>query len=593
MRFVAKHLAWIARFGRPHIRWLIQGIAAAVAVVAFRLFLPWPLKNLIDPWIVEQSVSTQSTLASEIDIQYILLWGTAFLAVAVGLGFADLVERLAFARFSIGTVRDLRAAAFEATFASTDTTGKKKTGDLIARLVGDTARIKAGLKGFLVHVATNSVQFLGMVCILLWIYPPIGYVFAAGGLLLLAITTLGAMQIYKRASRYRRKEGKIAQVIHRASRRKLQNKSFAKINHSSGKHEAAITKIQGRTTWAAHAIFGAIVLGSFWIGTLAAVSGDLDPANLIVLAMYGLMARTPIVQLARQGSRTGKILASVNRIVPLLETAASNDNSSTTSRALFDRIELHDIKVKAERKQGNNRRLYISQLEIVSGERIAVIGGSASGKTTLLELLAGLTQPQHGQIVWDDLELDQLAAEQLTSGPVHFVAQAPRWPNIKLCDFLGLPNQDTETIDNAKALLESCGLDELLQSLPYGLDSKLSSFKVSASERKALAVVRAINSDASLILLDEPTSSLGKSKAARLLRAVFSGQPHSTILVSFSRLKDVSLFDRVIELQSGEVVYDGHAEQWRSSDSPTREIADALEDKQSAKRLEGLQWSKP
>ena len=70
-------------------------------------------------------------------------------------------------------------------------------------------------------------------------------------------------------------------------------------------------------------------------------------------------------------------------------------------------------------------------------------------------------------------------------------------------------------------------------------------------------------------------------------------QPHATLLVSFNQLNDTSMFDRVIELHSGKVVYDGHAKQWRSSESPTREIADTPNDKSSATRQEGLQWSKP
>ena len=589
-----RHLAWLRKFARDHRRWLIRGTVAAVGVVGLRLLLPWPLKVMIAPWLAGQANQAESSLGPMIDVRQAAFWGGVFLVAAVGLGLMDLMARVAFARFAIGTVRDLRAAAFEAVSRNVRRDRKKSTGDLIARLVGDTARIKAGLKGFLIHVATNSVQFVGMTCVLLWMYPPLGLVFAAGGAVLLAVTTIGAMRIYQRASRYRRKEGRIAQVIHEAAESDSPSASFSKINRSSGQHEAALTRIQGLTTCAAHTIFGAVVLATFWIGTLAAISGSIDPANLVVLAMYGLMARTPIVQLARQGSRTGKIFACLQRVVEPLEACEDHrPEVPVVPEALSKQLALINLKARTGRTQGRRRRLNVRKLEIHAGERIAVVGGPSSGKTSLLELLAGLLRQQRGQILWDGCELSPKVAALLSSGPVCYVPEYSSWTRTRLRNLLKLPVEPICEHEQ-RTLLKACGLSSLCDALPDGLGSKLSSANVSTSQRKALAVVRALQSDASILLLDNPTVGLSRKQATKLLRAVLFAKPEATLLVSFNGRFDVELFDRVIELGSGRVIYDGPADLWHNE--PTEHSTMLVDTEPTAstanRREERLEWTK-
>ena len=583
-----RHLGWLRRFASDHRRWLIRGTAAAVGVVGLRLLLPWPLKVMITPWLVEPANQAGSSFGPMIDVREAVFWGSVFLVAAVGLGLVDLIARLAFARFAIGTVRDLRAAAFEAASTNLRRDRKKKTGDLVARLVGDTARIKAGLKGFLTQVATNSVQFVGLTCVLLWMYPPLGLVFAAGGAVLLAVTTIGAMQMYQRASRYRRKEGKIAEVIREASESDCPSGSFSKINRSSGQHEAALTRIQGLTTCAAHAIFGAVVLATFWIGTLAAISGRLDPANLVVLAMYGLMARTPIVQLARQGSRTGKIFACLKRVVEPLEASMVHPpDVPVVPESLNKQLTLINIKARTGRRHGRRRRLNVPKLEICAGERIAVVGGPSSGKTSLLELLAGLLRQKRGQIVWDGGKLSPKVAALLSSGPVHYVSEYSSWTRIRLRNLLGL-SAEPVCEHEQRALLKACGLTSLCGRSPAGLGSKLGSANVSTSQRKALAVVRALQSDASILLLDNPTVGLSRKQTTKLFRAVLFAKPEATLLVSFNGSFNVELFDRVIELRAGRVIYDGSANLWHNEQTEPGTMQ--VETEPSMSTASGREW---
>mgnify|MGYP002405631990 CR=1 FL=1 len=137
------------------------------------------------------------------------------------------------------------------------------------------------------------------------------------------------------------------------------------------------------------------------------------------------------------------------------------------------------------------------------------------------------------------------------------------WARTRLRDLLGLSAEPAYEREQ-RALLKACGLTSLFDALPNGLDSKLSSSSVSTSQRKALSVVRALQTDASVLLLDNPTADLSRKHATRLLRAVLFAKPEATLLVTFNRPFNVDLFDRVIELRSGRVIYDGRADLWRN-----------------------------
>ncbi len=303
-------------FARRHRAWLQRGSCAAIGVVAARLALPWPLRSLVDGVLgAEGTADTQALLERALPL------GALLLGIFLALGLFDLLERLWFARFAIGTVRDLRATAYRAALRVHQRGVKSSTGDLVARLVGDAARIKAGMQGFLVHVATNSLILVGVTCVLFWIDSALGMILTAAGVALTCITLLGASELFDRSVRSRSKEGRLAEQILRDFRRSSSIRTFKQLNRSSSRHEAAQTRTQGLTTWGAHAVVGVATLAALWSGAHSYSAGDLSAGDLVVVATYLLMLSSPAVRLARQGSRTGKILGPTYRLLQVLDAA--------------------------------------------------------------------------------------------------------------------------------------------------------------------------------------------------------------------------------------------------------------------------------
>ena len=308
------HVLW--PYVQRHRRWLFQGFAAALIVVGARLALPWPLRLLTDIWTQQQAIPAALL---EIGLSPALLLGIFFLLLLLLHGWADHIARLYFARLAIRTVRDLRKAIFQKTIQMEEESRTVKKGDLVARLLADTERIKTGLKSLLVHGATNGMIYAGVTVVLLLTNIWVGLLIGGAGLGTALLAWWGARKNREHALKHRTREGILANRILRALRDSPEPAHFGKVSKSSGRAEASITFTQGITSWGAHALFGLAVLLSLWIGTEGIIAGTLATGDMVLFILYVLLLRGPIIRLARQGSQLGNIVGTCLRLVHLLQ----------------------------------------------------------------------------------------------------------------------------------------------------------------------------------------------------------------------------------------------------------------------------------
>jgi ABC-type multidrug transport system fused ATPase/permease subunit len=331
----------LAPHARHHHRWLSLGAVAAIFVVAARLALPWPLRAVAQSWMGPAGTAGSGAApAGPIALDPVLTMGVAFLALILLLGFSDYCARLYFARFAIGTVRDLRGSVLRSVARAGKGAHAKRPGDLISRLVGDTARIKTALQGFLVHVATNGLTLAGATVIVLSMNMELGLIFAAAVVATAIFSVVVAGKVFRKALKFRQQEGRLADEIQSmVASRESSRSGLKKLNRSSGHHEASLTQLQGVATWVTHGIFGLAMLVTLWIGGGAVASGELPAADMVVVMMYALTMRGPIVRLARQGSRTGKVLGPAYRLIQLQDkaSAAEAKNRARKQRAQAER----------------------------------------------------------------------------------------------------------------------------------------------------------------------------------------------------------------------------------------------------------------
>ncbi len=207
------------------------------------------------------------------------------------------------------------------------------------------------------------------------------------------------------------------------------------------------------------------------------------------------------------------------------------------------------------------RRLGPIDLEIPAGQHMAVLGGRAAGKTTLLRIIAGLETNWKGSVYWDGLRTSLLNP---SSAACAFLPDLPAWPRISLREHLNLRVSDDTSDDFTRRVFALCEVDKLVGRLSRGLDTKLRGAALSLGERRAMTLARTLLSKASVLLLDDPFVEQRAGKRQELVTSVLEIAGQSTVLVALNRPTDLASFDRVVVLKRGRIVFDGAPEAWRS-----------------------------
>ena len=201
------------------------------------------------------------------------------------------------------------------------------------------------------------------------------------------------------------------------------------------------------------------------------------------------------------------------------------------------------------------------------GDRIALVGESGSGKSSLMAVLRGLYEPQSVSLTVDGRTYDSLAP---LSGITTLIPQEPEiFENtIRYNITFGVEHSEAE-IANAIRLAR---FDPVLERLPNGLETDVRERGVTLSggERQRLALARGILAaqDSSIVLMDEPTSSVDAFNEAEIYAGLFAAFADKTVIASIHRLHLLSRFTRVIVMHQGRIVQTGSFEDLRNADGP-------------------------
>jgi len=200
----------------------------------------------------------------------------------------------------------------------------------------------------------------------------------------------------------------------------------------------------------------------------------------------------------------------VNSLAPMADTAAGAGPA----------LELRDVGMVYRDSEGQPLRV-VSDLTLAAraGQMVCLAGRSGSGKTTVINIAAGLLQPTSGQVRWGDLELGDLSADELIrerGRRIGIVFQnAALIPTLRASENVALPAmvspaQHNGSSDRVQRLLSTVGLADRGSHFPGQL---------SGGEQQRVALARALFRDPALLLADEPTASLDRRSADRIIDA--------------------------------------------------------------------------
>jgi ATP-binding cassette, subfamily C, bacterial CydC len=539
MRLLAVH-------GAPHRGLLNAGLLATVFVVLCRLAMPWPLRG-----VLEIASGRPPVLGGEGSWVTQTLWmGAIYVVIATILGYVEMRQRVSLKEFATHTVHDLRDAAVA---SLENATTKKPLSDLLSRIIGDTARVKAELSGILVHVSQNGLLFLAVCALFAVLSPKLSLFFLLGGMFAVFVGYRATKPIGEVTKLQREREAQYARHVQEVLSGDPGEEDDSELNEGSARADINATRLIALSAWIVHIGLAVITGVALLVAVNEVKQGRIQLGDVFLFIAYVLTVHRRMIQVGRQLARSGKLVANVARVGELLDSGPKEPPPRQLP-VLVRSLELAEVSAVDRRSQSRRVRLQPVSITIRRGAKVALVGDTGSGKSTLLQLFAG-AENHDGTIIWDRR---RVSAEELqTATDLAYIPQVPVFGARKLQRFI--PDEPRLESDIARAL----GVYRLVKASRQKLKSQVSSRTLTRHEAQSLLLAELFwNSSATVWLIDDPVSGLPERSAKRLLRAILTEAAGRTVIIALPAPVLRTRFNRLIVLRNGRIEYDADPTGW-------------------------------
>jgi len=296
----------------------------------------------------------------------------------------------------------------------------------------------------------------------------------------------------------------------------------------------------------------------FLVGGMRVIDHSITMGTLVAFIAYQMRLIWPIQALMGLYASLASARVSLRRVNEILDAPADvveapNAVSMPASRGA---ITLSDVTFAFGRAPVLDR----VSLEIREGERVAIVGRSGEGKSTIADLLVRQLDPQGGVVQLDGVDLRSVRLADIRRH-VLVVDGEPFVFHATIAENIRYAKPDASDAEVASAA-ESAGLGALIARLPNGIQTTAGERgrALSAGERQRVAIARAFLADPTVLVLDEATGALDPATEAQVAAGYEAVMEHRTTIIITHRLELARRADRVIVLENGRVVEEGTAE---------------------------------
>jgi len=300
------------------------------------------------------------------------------------------------------------------------------------------------------------------------------------------------------------------------------------------------------------ATVGVVAFGVYLVG-----EGTLSLGGLIAAVILTSRAMAPMAQVANLAAhyhQARAALKTLNRIMAL-PTERPSDKTFLHRPKLKGAVEFSKVGFHYPHQSGE--ALHGVSFSVAPGERVGIIGRTGSGKSTVERLILGLYAPTEGSVRVDGFDVQQLDPAELRRN-IGYVSQDVTlfFGTLRENILYGAPYADDELMLRAADI---AGVSDFAGRHPRGFDMQLGERGegLSGGQRQSVALARALLLDPSVVLLDEPSSSMDNSTEDRLKQQLTAALANKTVVLVTHRASLLALVDRLIVLDAGQLIADG------------------------------------
>lgn len=556
-------------------RWMVAGAAiVSVAATVAALSRPWPLKIIFDHVLSDQPLpgwlGFLGPARDRGDTPLIAVLAITIVVIALLVATLEYVQTMIATRVGHRLVARIRAELFDhlqdlpLTFHQ-----RARRGELITKAVSDTQKLKETFSEHAMRLVSNALTLVGILIVMALVNWRLTMI------PLVSLPLLGGLYLYfqrhlKESVRVQRsEEGRLNTHLAEILGSMSIVQAFGREAHEAAEfrqNNAANVSMGIRSTQIGAAMEGAIGLVSsaglalvVFFGAVGVNAGTMTLGELLVFTTYVRTIYRPIKELVKLTPKLTRSAVASGRINQLFEEAPGVQDAPGAEPVgvLAGSVEFEQVSFAYE----DHAVLRDVSFNIKPGDRVALVGPSGAGKTTVASLILRLYEPDAGEILVDGRPITAFQRTSLRQ-QIGYVPQDSLLVGLSIAENIayGRPGATTDEIAWAA---RQANIAEHIESLPEGYETVLgeTGSTVSGGQRQRIAIARALLKEPSMLILDEPTSSLDAASRAEVIAALTDLHSGATIIAITHDPELAAAFERRIELVDGRVEGEGAGRQ--------------------------------
>lgn len=445
---------------------------------------------------------------------------------------------------------------------------KQATGDLVSRTINDVSHVRVLYGVGILHVVNTTVAYVIVLGLMTNISLKLTlYSLAPYPIILLSMRAL-TRAIYTRTQDVQTQLSAIsaraqenlsgAAVVKAFNIQSEEEAAFQKLSEDYETKNLALARVRGAMIPYMGAVSSIGTLIVLWLGGAEVMNGEITLGKYVEFSSYIVTLSWPTIAMGWVLSIWNRGMAAFDRLREILtetSTIADPHNPAPLSQTETRALRFENVSLTYE---DGTPCLHQINLEIKPGTRVAIVGRTGSGKTSLVHLIARLRDPSSGRIFLGEDPLKNLKLTDLRSY-IGYVPQDPFLFSMTVEENLrfGAPEATQEELD--KALVASHLKDDL-STFPNGLETVVGErgITLSGGQKQRATIARALLLDPRLLILDDALASVDTQTERAILSRLDAIMKSRTSIFVTHRFNALDLFDEVIVLDQGRIVERGH-----------------------------------